>query len=491
MTATVLPVRLDHSFARDVPSLSVRWRARPVDLSGARPLVVNDPLAQELGIDPEWLRGEAGLAFLTGQLPEDAPTYAQAYAGHQFGGYSPQLGDGRALLLGEVTGARGRRQDLHLKGSGATPFARRGDGRAVVGPMLREYLVGEAMHALGVPTTRALAVVSTGDLVVRESRQPGAVLCRVAASHLRVGTFQYAAAAGDVGALRALADHAIARHHRAAAEEDEPYLAFYAAVARAQASLVAAWMGVGFIHGVLNTDNVAVSGEGLDYGPCAFMDICDPATVFSSIDRGGRYAYGNQPGVTQWNLARFGEALLPLIDDRPEAAVESASEVLQAFPGFYREAFTGVMAAKLGVSPEALAGSTSGGGGFVEDTISLLTTHRVDFTSFFRALCTGAARELFDDPGPYDRWAARRDVLRPGGVDDEQMRVSMLAANPVYIPRHHRVEEALAAAVEGDMAPFERLAAAVSYPFEERPDLADLAGPAPAGGPPPVTFCGT
>ncbi|WP_116115452.1 protein adenylyltransferase SelO [Austwickia chelonae] len=491
MTDRALPLPLDHSYARDVPSLSLRWRARPVDPSGVRLLAVNDPLAQQLGLDPQWLRSPAGLAFLTGRSSEEVPAYAQAYAGHQFGGYSPQLGDGRALLLGEVTDRRGCRQDLHLKGSGATPFARRGDGRAVVGPMLREYLVGEAMHALGVPTTRALAVVATGDPVVREGSQPGAVLCRVASSHLRVGTFQYAAALGDPGVLRALADHASARHHRSAAEAENPYLALYSAVVRAQAELVAAWMGVGFVHGVLNTDNVAISGEGLDYGPCAFMDVCDPATVFSSIDQGGRYAYGSQPGVTQWNLARLGEALLPLIDESAEAAVESATEVLKSFTDSYRDAFTGVMAAKLGVPAGALAGSASAGTGLVEETISVLTTHRVDFTSFFRGLCTGTARELFDDPGAYDRWAARRDALRSGPVDDEQVQASMSRANPVYIPRNHRVEEVLAAAAEDDLAPFERLLAAVTRPFEERPELVDLAGPGPVGGPPHVTFCGT
>jgi uncharacterized protein YdiU (UPF0061 family) len=306
----------DNSFVRDLDGLYEAWLASRA--SAPRLLALNEELAAELGADPQALRAPDGVAVLAGNaVPEGASPVAQAYSGHQFGGFSPRLGDGRALLLGEVLDAHGRRRDLHLKGSGRTPFARGGDGKAAVGPMLREYVIGEAMHALGIPTTRALAVVATGQPVVRERMLPGAVLTRVAASHIRVGTFQYAAAHQDPTLVRRLADHAIARHHPQALEAEQPYLAFLEAVVEAQAALVARWMLVGFIHGVMNTDNMAISGETIDYGPCAFMDAFDPATVFSSIDHGGRYAYGNQPQVAQWNLARLAETLLPLLDETP------------------------------------------------------------------------------------------------------------------------------------------------------------------------------
>ena len=312
MTVARPLIELDASYARAVPRLSVPWTA--ASAPDPRLLVLNDELAAQLDLDAAALREPAGVALLVGQgLPDGVAPVAQAYAGHQFGMYSPRLGDGRALLLGEVVDATGRRRDLHLKGSGRTPFARGGDGKAAVGPMLREYLVGEAMHGLGIPTTRALSVVATGEDVLRERALPGAVLCRVAASHLRVGTFQYAAASGDRESLRALADHAIARHHPEAADADHPYLELYRRVIGAQAELVARWMLVGFVHGVMNTDNMTISGETIDYGPCAFLDAYDPATVFSSIDDQGRYAYGNQPAAAQWNLARLGEALLPLL----------------------------------------------------------------------------------------------------------------------------------------------------------------------------------
>src|SRR4051794_26205719 len=319
MTLARTLFEFDDSYARDVPALSVPWTAAPA--SAPRLLVLNEGLAAELGGDAAALREPAGGSLRAGHgLPDGVPPVAQAYAGHQFGMYQPRLGDGRALLLGEVVDAAGRRRDVHLKGSGRTPFARGGDGRAAVGPMLREYLMGEAMHALGIPTTRALAVVATGERVLREEGPlPGAVLCRVAASHLRVGTFQYAAASGDREVLRALADHAIARHLPAATGAPDRYLRLYRHVIEVQAELVSRWMLVGFVHGVLNTDNTTISGETIDYGPCAFMDAFDPATVFSSIDHTGRYAYGNQPGIVQWNLARLGEALLPLIDPDPNS----------------------------------------------------------------------------------------------------------------------------------------------------------------------------
>src|SRR4051812_46925918 len=320
---------LDDWFVRDLGGLYQAWQAAP---SPSPELVaLNEELAGELGLDAEALRSPEGVAVLAGAaVPAGATPVAQAYAGHQFGNYSPRLGDGRALLLGELTDTAGQRRDLHLKGSGRTPFARGGDGRATLGPMLREYVVGEAMHALGIPTTRALAVVATGEPVRRETVLPGAVLARVASSHLRVGTFQYAAATRDADLLRRLTDHAIARHHPQAAEAERPALALLEAVVEAQASLVAQWMGVGFVHGVMNTDNMTISGETIDYGPCAFLDAFDPATVFSSIDRGGRYAYGNQPRVARWNLARFAEALLPLIDDDTDRAVEAATAVVSS-----------------------------------------------------------------------------------------------------------------------------------------------------------------
>src|SRR5690242_13998724 len=342
----------DDAVARELPELCVPWRGNTVP--ERRLLARNEDLACELGVDTDALRAPAGVDVLCGHaVPDGAPPVAQAYAGHQFGMYSPRLGDGRALLLGEIVDTQGRRRDVHLKGSGRTRFARGGDGKAAVGPMLREYVIGEAMHALGIPTSRALAVVATGEDVMRETVLPGAVLARVAASHIRVGTFQYAAMTGGQPLLQRLADHAIARHHPEAAGAEHPYLAFYDAVIAAQASLMAQWMLVGFIHGVMNTDNMAISGETIDYGPCAFMDVYDPATVFSSIDHGGRYAYGNQPPIAAWNLARLAEALLPLIDPDVGSAVERATSVVRDFsPGFDARLLTR-MRRKIGLASES------------------------------------------------------------------------------------------------------------------------------------------
>jgi uncharacterized protein YdiU (UPF0061 family) len=418
--------------------------------------------------------------LLVGQVPAGVATVAQAYAGHQFGVYVPRLGDGRALLLGEVIDIHGHRRDLHLKGSGRTPFARGGDGKAAVGPMLREYLIGEAMQGLGIPTTRALAVVATGERVLREGALPGAVLTRAAASHLRVGTFQYAAASGDAGRLRALADYAIARHHPEAADAPNRYLDLLRRVAGAQASLVARWILAGFVHGVMNTDNTTISGETIDYGPCAFMDAYDPATVFSSIDHAGRYAYGNQPAIMQWNLARLAETLLPLIDENSEAAVEAATEVLDGFARAYERHWDEGMAAKLGLAAPDRE--------LVTDLLELMRAQRVDFTRFFRALSAGAARAMFAEPDPFNAWAARRAAALP--ADRATVAAAMDRVNPVYIPRNHRVEEALAQAARGEMGPLHRLLEVVSRPFDERPGLEDYAGPAPAGAP-YVTYCGT
>jgi uncharacterized protein YdiU (UPF0061 family) len=500
MTAATTLFEFDDSYARAVPALAVRWSAAPVPAPEL--LVLNEALAAELGVDAAALREPSGVALLTGHGPPDGvQPVAQAYAGHQFGGFVPRLGDGRALLLGEVVDTAGRRRDVHLKGSGRTPFARGGDGRAAVGPMLREYLIGEAMHALGIPTTRGLSVVATGQRVQRETALPGAVLCRIAASHLRVGTFQYAAqlsaaqgsaaqgsaaqdtggaAARDSDALRALADHALARHYPHAVGAEHPYLELYRGVVEAQAALVARWMLVGFVHGVMNTDNTTISGETIDYGPCAFMDAFDPATVFSSIDAGGRYAYGNQPVVAQWNLARLGETLLPLLDDDTDAAVEAATEVVSGFAESYRRHWDAGMAAKLGLpAPDAE---------LVRDLLPLLRDNRVDFTTFFRALAAGTARDLFLEIERFDAWAARRDALLPG--DRDAVAAAMNRVNPVYIPRNHRVEEALTAATAGDLGPFHRLLDVVSRPFEERPGLDDYAGPDPANSA-YVTYCGT
>ena len=467
MTVTSALFQFEDSYAREVPGLSVPWTTTPAPAPGL--VVLNEQLAAELGVDPAGLREPRGVALLAGQAPQGVTTVAQAYAGHQFGMYSPRLGDGRALLLGEVTDVKGRRRDLHLKGSGRTPFSRGGDGKAVMGPMLREYVIGEAMHGLGIPTTRALAVTATGERVIREEGSlPGAVLARVAASHLRVGTFQYAAASGDRSLLRALADYAIARHYPQAADAPDRYLELYRRVVQAQALLVARWMLAGFVHGVMNTDNTTISGETIDYGPCAFMDAYAPATVFSSIDHGGRYAYGNQPGIMQWNLARLAEALLPLIHENSEAAVEAATEVLTGFADTYERHWDEGMAAKLGLAAPDRDLAT--------DLLELMHTHQVDFTGFFRALSAGTARTMFTEPEPFDAWAARREAVLP--PNRTAVAAAMDRANPVYIPRNHRVEEALGQAALGEMGPFHRLLDAVSQPFEERPGLEDYAGPA-------------
>lgn len=466
----------DDSYARELPDLCVPWSAAPAP--SPQLLVLNPELAAELGVDAAALRAPAGVSLLVGAVPDGVSPVAQAYAGHQFGGWVPRLGDGRAVLLGELLDTRGRRRDLHLKGSGRTPFARGGDGKAAVGPMLREYLMGEAMHALGIPTSRGLAVVGTGEQVARETMQPGAVLARVAASHLRVGTFQYAAASGDRSMLRALADHAVSRHHPHAVDAENPYLEFYRSVIETQASLIARWMLVGFIHGVMNTDNTTISGETIDYGPCAFLDAYDPATVFSSIDHAGRYAYGNQPLIAQWNLARLGETLLPLLDDSADAAVEAATAAVSSFTERYEHHWSAGMAAKLGLGGPDRS--------LAEDLLALLHAQRVDFTGFFRALSRGTAREVFVDREPFDAWARRREALLP--ADRTAVAAAMDRVNPVYVPRNHRVEEALTAATAGDLDPFHRLVEVLARPFDERPGLERYTEP---GTGPYVTYCGT
>ena len=482
--------RLDDTYVRILTGLYEPWQA--ATFPNPQVLVVNESVAQDLGFDPSELHTPQGVAILAGQalLPGSVPV-AMAYAGHQFGNYSPRLGDGRALLLGEVVTDDGRRLDLHLKGSGRTTYARGGDGKAAVGPMLREYLLSEAMHALGIPTTRSLAVVATGEAIARDTMLPGALLTRVAASHLRVGTFQYAAATGDTELLARLAAYAIDRHHPGAADEPRPYVALYTAVLEAQAALLAQWMAIGFIHGVMNTDNMTISGETIDYGPCAFMDRYHPGTVFSSIDHGGRYAYANQPGIAQWNLARLAEAMLPLFADDPDEAVAVATEVLQTFPDRYRADWLTAMLAKLGL-PEGTERA------LVDDLLALLQEQTVDWTVFFRSMSAvvrgndAPARDLFFDRDAFDAWLARwRDARATDTRDPADVADAMDRVNPVHIPRNHLVEAALDAATAGDMAPFMELLEVVTHPYDARPEQPEFAQPAPLDGPPHRTFCGT
>ncbi|WP_105032424.1 protein adenylyltransferase SelO [Arthrobacter ruber] len=476
----------DGRFARELPEMAVAWQAD--DAPSPRLLALNEPVAAELGFEPGFLRSPKGLALLLGtSVPDGATPVAQAYSGHQFGSFNPRLGDGRALLLGEVTDVEGRLRDIHLKGSGRTPFARGGDGLAVVGPMLREYIVSEAMQALGVPTTRSLAVVATGRDVRRETMLPGAVLTRVASSHLRVGSFQYAAATGEQDLLKRLADHAISRHYPEAATAERPYLALFESVLSAQAALVAQWMLVGFLHGVMNTDNMTISGETIDYGPCAFMDVFDYSTVYSSIDRGGRYAYANQPLIAEWNLARLAETLLPLIDEEQEQAIALAVGVLESFRPRYSGAWLEGMKAKLGL-PDDVEDEVASA--LANDVLTLLQENHVDYTSFFRGLSSvvrGDARPARDkvlDVAAFDAWAER--WLTHGPDADAMDRV-----NPVYIPRNHLVEEALEAATAGDLGPLDRLVEVVARPFEERPGLERYAAGAPDDFGKYTTYCGT
>ncbi len=500
----MLTFPFDNTYARLPQGFYVR--ARPALASAPALLFLNQGLAEELGLDPAQLDGPAGAALFAGNaLPEGADPLAQAYAGHQFGGFSPQLGDGRALLLGELLDRQGRRRDIAFKGSGRTPFSRGGDGRAAVGPMLREVLIGEAMHALGVPTTRALAVAATGDLVQREMALPGAVLTRVAASHLRVGTFQFFAARGDLDRLAQLADYSIQRHDPDLAGLPGRHLALLRAVARRQASLIAQWMNLGFIHGVMNTDNMTISGETIDYGPCAFMEATKADTVFSSIDHGGRYAYGNQPGIARWNLARLAEALLPLMADGEDAAavqraVAEVTAVIDDFPALYDQALRQSQRAKLGLS----TGAEPADDALADDWLALLEQQGADFTLAWRRLADAAAgdanplRALLADPTALNpwlvRWQARCAQLDGSDSAAGAARAArMRQASPLVIPRNHRVEEALAAASEhGDLGPFDTLLAALRRPFDDDPALAPFAEPAPlaltAGY---RTFCGT
>ncbi|MBI1418363.1 MAG: YdiU family protein [Limimaricola sp.] len=441
-----LHIPFDNSYAR----LPGRMFAAlpPTPVRAPRIIAVNDGLARLMGIDPSALaRAEAELAG--NALPEGAAPIAQAYAGHQFGAWNPGLGDGRAILLGEVVGTDGIRRDIVLKGAGPTPFSRMGDGRAWLGPVLREYLVSEAMAAMGVPTTRALAAVTTGEDVYREDRLPGAILTRVAQSHVRVGTFQYFAARGDGEALAALADHVIARHYPQATG---PADLLEQMMAR-QARLIAQWMGLGFIHGVMNTDNMAISGETIDYGPCAFMDVYHPDTVFSSIDRTGRYAWSNQPLIAHWNIAQFASALVPLMPDQ-DAAVEDFTAIINRFPALYRAAWLEVFGQKLGLA------ATEDDAALIDDLLALMAQDGADFTNVFARLGTPAARDEFLDRAGFEAWETRWQARGPDTA-------LMARTNPQVIPRTHLIEAAITAGVTGDLGPFHAMLAAVTQPFVE------------------------
>ena len=460
----------DNSYARELEGCYAPGAAAQVP--APEMIRLNRGLAAELGLDGEALDSEAGAAIFAGNtVPEGAFVLAQAYAGHQFGHFVPQLGDGRALLLGEVIDVHGRRRDIQLKGSGRTAFSRGGDGKAAVGPVLREYLLGEAMHGLGVPTTRALAAVTTGEMVYREQPFPGAVLTRVAASHIRVGTFQFFASRGDTEKLRQLADYTIRRHYPGV----EGYLGLLAAVVDAQASLIARWMQIGFIHGVMNTDNMAISGETIDYGPCAFLDQYRAMTVFSSIDRGGRYAYGQQPEIALWNLTRFAETLLPLVDGN----VEAATTELQRFGDLYERYWERGMRAKLGLMTEE-----AGDAELARGLLQTMEAGGLDYTLTFRGLGRGVELGAWGE-----RWRAR--LAREGATPEERAE-AMDRVNPVYIARNHQVELALKAATErGDFGPFATLCEVLAAPFTERAGWEGYAGPALDGGVGYQTFCGT
>ena len=470
-------IPFDNSYARLPGSMHVGVTPTPV--SAPRLIKVNEALARELGVDPALLTAEVAVG---NAIPAGASPIAQAYAGHQFGNFVPQLGDGRAILLGEVVDVNGRRRDIQLKGSGRTPFSRGGDGRAALGPVLREYLVSEAMHALGIPTTRALMAATTGERVYRDEVLPGAVLTRVASSHIRVGTFQYFAVRQDFEALKLLIDHVIDRHYPELKGAENPALGLLDAVMEAQASLVARWVQVGFIHGVMNTDNSSVSGETIDYGPCAFMDAYDPGTVFSSIDTHGRYAYANQAPIAQWNLARLAETLLPFIDQNREEAIRIATERIEAFPAIYTRHWLAGFRKKIG-----LASEEDGDLELIQAMLDAMQMVRADFTLTFRALSNGGEPEALKD------WLHRwRERLARDPLTEEDRRKLMRAVNPAYIPRNHRVEAMISAAVEQhDYGLFEEMLQVLMNPYEEQPGAEKYAEAAPEGEQVYRTFCGT
>lgn len=483
----------DNTYARELEGFYAPWEGEKAP--DPKIIVFNNALAEDIGLDAGSLNTDHGAAILSGTtVPKGASPLAQTYAGHQFGGFSKQLGDGRALLLGEVLDKQGQRFDLHLKGSGRTPFSRGGDGKAVLGPVLREYLMGEAMHALSIPTTRALAAVTTGEDIVRDGLKPGAVLARIASSHLRVGTFQFFAARKEWDKVKQLADYAIARHYPELVAADDKYQLFLLAVAERQAQLVAAWLNVGFVHGVMNTDNMTISGETIDYGPCAFVDTYDSKAVFSSIDRGGRYAFGNQPVIAQWNLARLAETLLPLIDpDDQDNAIRLATNVINGFMDRYTDIWTSGMRAKIG-----LVSTEDGDAGLVNDLFTAMDGQNVDYTRVFRRMADAAAGddkgllELFDNAENITRWLVTwQDRLLRDPQDPVVRAQVMNTINPIYIPRNHNVEAALSAAEHGNMMLFDKLLEVMSDPFTKRDGLEIFEGPAPDDFGPYQTFCGT
>ncbi len=470
-----LTIPFDNSYARLPDTFYARQAPMPV--RAPHLIAFNADLARLLRITPGEV-GEMAQAFAGNTLPDGAQPLAQLYSGHQFGSYNPQLGDGRAVLLGETVGTDGIRRDIQLKGSGPTPFSRQGDGRAWLGPVLREYVVSEAMHALGIPTTRALAAVETGEVVLREGPMPGAVLTRVAQSHLRVGTFQVFAARGQLDSLRRLTEYAIQRHY----PDAEGPMGLLRAVRDAQARLIAQWMSVGFIHGVMNTDNCSIAGETIDYGPCAFMDSYHPNTVYSSIDRMGRYAYSNQPEIAVWNLAQLATALIQQYEDK-EGAVEEATEIVHAMPDLMQAHWLERFRAKIG-----LVQAEEGDLQLISDLLTRMAQNGADFTNTFRALGGDRARDQFTDPAAFDAWAEgwRGRLGREGAPD-----AVMEAANPAFIPRNHRIEQMIQAAVQGDYAPFQRLNEVLARPYEDQPEAADLTRPPSAAEVVHATFCGT
>ncbi|MFA6600587.1 MAG: YdiU family protein [Candidatus Omnitrophota bacterium] len=488
-------IRFETSYAR----LPERFyeRIHPVPVKAPRLVQWNDACAKELGIDSEDLSLEERAFIFSGNvLLPGAEPIALAYAGHQFGHFVPQLGDGRAVLLGEVFDLYGKRRDIQLKGSGQTRFSRQGDGRAALGPMIREYIVSEAMHALGIPTTRSLALVTTGEPVYREAVQPGAILARVAASHIRVGTFEYFAAGQDQEALKILADYVIGRHFPGAQKAENPYAALLKAVVDAQATLVARWMHAGFIHGVMNTDNTSISGETIDYGPCAFLDAYDPATVFSSIDHHGRYAFGNQGPIAAQNLAGLADCLLPLLHEDPQQALALSKEIVGSFPILFNRYWLEGMCAKIGLKqgqPEDLP--------LIQDLLTLMKGHQADYTLSFRALCGGidekfdaaALRILFSNSGEFDQWLIRwRRRLVGEGKPASEIAEKMLRVNPAFIPRNHRVEQAIEAAVEQhDLSKMAHLIEVLSRPYDDQPANAEYMNPPKPEERVTQTFCGT
>lgn len=478
----MLNIPFDNSYA----TLPARFFSRQAPTPVVQPglIAINEALARDLGLDPDALAAPEGVSALAGnQVPEGADPLAQVYAGHQFGGWSPQLGDGRAVLLGEMIDSKGVRRDLQLKGAGRTPYSRGGDGRAWIGPVIREYIVSEAMHALGIPTTRALAAVTTGEPIFREKSYPGAVLTRVASSHIRVGTFQYFAARQDVEALQALTGYVIARHYPDAATP----LELLDAVIDRQARLIARWMSVGFIHGVMNTDNSHVAGDTIDYGPCAFMDAYHPEKVFSSIDQFGRYAYGRQPEIAVWNMAQLATSLLPLIDDDMNAAVEAATASVHRFPEIYRAAWLKIFRAKIG-----LAQAEDGDAALIDTLLTRMATLQADFTNTFRGLADGTARAEFSDPAAYDTWAEDWQARRTREVQGAGEQACLMnATNPAVIARNHQVEAAIQAAITGDYTLFFKMNEVLATPYDLTPENAGFATPPQPDEEVRQTFCGT